>query len=148
MDAELNLARDLDRHAREHIERVGDAAIGRIFERDHAVRDLAAIDFLEDRGNRSDRDEIDALAKAMNGREMTIRILWTKERDLDRTFERARGTDQLAVNRTQPDGSQRAATQLGNACQHFFFASRVVRDDARRVFDFADLVGQFRPLVH
>ena len=75
-------ADDQMRHTHEHVERVGDPAIGRVFDRHDAEIDVAAIDLLEDGGDAADADELDRLAEALDGGEMAVTVFRAEIGDL------------------------------------------------------------------
>ena len=60
VDPQPDLGADLDaRQADEHVQGVGDPAVGRVLQGHDAELDVAAVDLLEDRGDRADRDVLD-----------------------------------------------------------------------------------------
>ena len=68
------------RHAHEHVERVGDAAVGRVFQRHHAEIDVAAVDLLEDGGDAADAHELDLLAEALDGGQVAEAVFRAQDR--------------------------------------------------------------------
>ena len=64
MDPQPDLGADLQAgQPDEHLERVDDPAVGRVLQRHEPELDVAAVDLLEDRGDRADRDVLDGLAE-------------------------------------------------------------------------------------
>ena len=60
VDPQPDLGADLEaRQADEHLQGVGDPAVGRVLQGDDAELDVTAVDLLEDRGDRADRDVLD-----------------------------------------------------------------------------------------
>ena len=67
MNAQLDFAANPHPHPREHVERVGHAAVGRVLDGHQAEIGLLAMNFLEDGGDAADGHELNALAEAMDG---------------------------------------------------------------------------------
>jgi len=70
------------RHADEHVKRVGDSAVGRVFQGHHAEVDVTAVDLLEDGGDVADRHVLDRLAESVQSGEVAEAVLGPQERDL------------------------------------------------------------------
>ena len=109
MDAQPHLGADLQvRQLDEHVERVGDPAVGRVLQRHQAELDVAAIDLLEDRRDRADRHVLDRLAKFGDRGQVAVAVLRARgRRHADRALERPRAAHQLAEDDPQasPAGS-------------------------------------------
>ena len=56
------------RQPHEHIQRVGDSAIGGVFQRHDAEIGMTAVDFLKDGRDAADPNKFDGLAKALDRR--------------------------------------------------------------------------------
>ena len=75
MNLEPDFRADLQaRQPHEHVERLGDAAVGRILERNHAEVDMAAIDLFEHRRDAADPHELDSLSEAFDGGEVAVTV--------------------------------------------------------------------------
>ena len=66
MNPQLHFAADLSWRAGEHIERIGHAAVGAVFQRHQAVVRLPTIDFIKHGADRAHRHQFHAMAKAVN----------------------------------------------------------------------------------
>ena len=81
VDPEPDLGADLQAgEPDEHLERVDDPAVGRVLQRDEAELDVPAVDLLEDRGDRADRDVLDGLAELGDGGEVAVAVLRARGR--------------------------------------------------------------------
>ena len=108
VDPQPDLGPDLQaRQPDEHLERVGDPAVGRILQRDDPELDVAAVDLLEDRGDRADRDVLDGLAELGDRGEVAVAVLRPEAGDPQRPLQRPRAAHQLAED--QPERLRRAA---------------------------------------
>jgi hypothetical protein len=67
VNAHLHLTTDANGQPRKHVERVGNAPIGRVLDRHKSIMNMAAIDLFKHGRNAADRNEIDALAETLNG---------------------------------------------------------------------------------
>ena len=118
MNTQPYLGPDLQvRKLDEHIERVGDPSVGRIFERDQAEFNVAAIDLLEDGGDRTNGDVLDAFAKFRDRRQVAVTVLWSKIRDANCPLKGSRAAHQLAKDNPQGVLRQRSlagAQDLGD----------------------------------
>ena len=74
MDPHLDLAANPHPHPREHVERVGHAAVGRVLDRHQAEIRLLAMNLLEHGGDAADRHEFDALAETMDGGQVAVAV--------------------------------------------------------------------------
>ena len=97
-----DLGADLDaRQADEHLQGVGDPAVGRVLQGHDAELDVTAIDLLEDRGDRADRDVLDGLAKLGDRGQVAIAVLRPQAGDAERLLERSRPAHQLAEDQSE-----------------------------------------------
>ena len=101
----------MHRQPGEHVERVGDAAVGRVLDRHDAEVGVPAIDLLEHRGDAADRHQLDALAEAMDGRQMAVAVGRPEIGDAQLFFQRPRAADQLAKDGADAALGERALVQ-------------------------------------
>jgi hypothetical protein len=142
LNAQPNLGADLElRQPDEHVEGIGDAAIGGIVQRDHPKVGMAAVDLLEDRRDTADLHELDGLAEAFDGRDVAKAILGAKIGDLEHLLQRARAAHDLAED--GPDGLRVERTLVGleHVVQHFLFSCWGKDFRSVIVLEFADLGG-------
>ena len=98
-----DLGTDLElRHPHEHVERVGDPAVGGVLQRHDAEIDVAAVDFLEHRRMLPTRDELDRLAEALDGGQVAVTVFRAEICDLEDLLQGPRAADDLAED--GPDG--------------------------------------------
>ena len=103
MNAQPNLGADLQlRQAHEHVQRVGDPAVGGVFQRHDAEIGMAAVDLLEHGGDAADAHELDRLAEALDGRQMAEAVLRAEVGDLEHLLQGPRAAHDLAED--GPDG--------------------------------------------
>ena len=130
------------RHAQEHVERVGDPAVGRVLHRHDAEIDVAAIDLLEDGGDAADAQELDRLAEALDGGEMAVTVFRAEIGDLEHLLQGPRAAHDLAEDGADGGVVERSLVllvELQDVLQHFLLAGR--REDlfAVVVLELADL---------
>ena len=135
------------RHPREHVQRVGDPAIRAVFEGDDAVVDMPAVDFLEHGGDVGHAHVLGGPAEAIDGGQVTKRILRPEKGDLLHALQRAGTADDFAVNGPNGDFRQRPLAGAKHVGKHFLLAGG--REDAVVVLglDLPDFRGQFGPFV-
>ncbi len=128
MDLQAYLCTDNQvRHAQEHLQRVGDPSIGRIFHRHHAEFDVASIHFLKDGCDIVDAEKLDRLAKALDGGQMAITVFGAKISDFQYLLKCPRAAHDLAENGADGARVERPfifLVELQDVLQHFFFAGR------------------------
>ena len=95
VDSQLHFAANPHPHPREHVERVGHAAVGRVLDRHQPEIRLLPVDFLEHGGDAADRHELDALAEAMDRRQVAETVERPEKGD-------ARLADQTTGSRWRP----------------------------------------------
>ena len=119
-----------------------DAADGGIFDRHEAEVGVAAVDFLEDRGDVGDGDVLDGGAEFFDAGEVGEGALGTEVGDAERLFEGEGAGHEFAVDRLEAGIGQRAAdgfVGLADAFEDDLFAVRGVDGGAGLMFDFADV---------
>ena len=106
MNPQADLGADLQAgQADEHFQGVGDPAVGRVFERDDAELDVPAVDLLEHRGDRADRDVFHRLAELGHRREMAVAVLRPEAGDPEGPLQGPRPAHQFPKD--QPEGFRR-----------------------------------------
>jgi hypothetical protein len=80
MNSQLDFATNSDRHSNKVFERVGNATVRRVFQRDKAILSVTPIDLFKDCTNAADGEHFDAGAKTMDRGEVTVGVGWTQER--------------------------------------------------------------------
>ena len=108
----------------EHVERVGDPAVGRVLEGDDAELDVPPVDLFEDGGDRADRHVLDGLAKFGDGRQMAVAVLGTQAGDAQAALERPRAAHELAEDQPQGLGRERALAGGQGPRDHLVLAGR------------------------
>ena len=102
MNAQPHFGPDLQvRELDEHVEGVGDASVGRVFERHQAELDVAAIDLLEDGRDRRDRHVLDAFAKFCDRGQVAVAVFGPEIGDADGALKGPRAAHQLAEDDPQ-----------------------------------------------
>src|SRR5262249_39395572 len=100
MDSQPDFRADFDLwQPCEHVEGIGDPAVGRGFQRDNSVIRVPAVDFLEYRGDRADAQKLDRRTKPLDGGQVAEAILRAEVAHLENALERPRAAHQLPVNR-------------------------------------------------
>ena len=125
MDPQPHLRPDLQvRQLDEHVERVGDPAVGRVFQRHQSELDVAAIDLLEDRGDRADRHVLDGLAESRDRGEVAVTILRPQAGHADRPLKGPGAAHQLAEDDPQRLRRQRALARRQGLRDHLVLPGR------------------------
>ena len=104
VDRHLHFAANLQWQPREHLESVDDAAIGAVLDGDHAVFGVAAIHFLEDRGDAADGNEIGIRSETFDGCQMRKAIGGPEVHHSHALNELTRAADHFAENRADSGG--------------------------------------------
>ena len=105
---------------------------------------MAAIHFLEDRGDAADLHELHGPAEALDGCQVAEAVFGSQVGHLEHLLERARAAHELPKNGPHRCRVQRPLVRFQHVLQDFLFARR--REDfvALIVFDLADLRRQPR----
>ena len=148
VNPQRQLAADPHGRAREAVERVGDAAVGRVFHRHDAELGLAAFHFFEHGGDRADRHQLGTLAEALDGGEVAEREFGAEVGDAGRRLDAAGGADHFAEDRRGPI-RRRAARRCRRRADRALRASRCGSKTGCLPFCFARPIclGDFRPAV-
>ena len=141
-DPKADLGLDLEAGlADEHVEGVGDPAVGRVLQRDDPEVDVAAGDLLEDGGDRAERDVLDRLAEAGDRGEVAVAVLRPEAGDPELALEGAGAADQLAEDEAQGLVRERPAAGLEGAGVDLVLARGGPDVEPGRLLDPADLHG-------
>ena len=125
MDPEPDLGADLQaREPDEHVEGVDDPAVGRVLQRDDPELDVPAVDLLEDRGDRADRDVLDRLAELGDGGQVAVAVL----RARGRRPAAAAASDRRAAHQLAED---RAARSLAGSGPRLAARARAMTSSSR-----------------
>src|SRR4029079_18210421 len=148
VDAQADFGANLHlRHANEHVERIGDAAIRRVFERYDAIIRVLADHLLENGGDGRGAIVGHRLAEAFEGREVAVTVLRTQKGDALNLLDGARTRNQFAENRLQRHFLEWSLICFEYIGQDFFLAGRG-EDLAPLVrFHLADLPGDGGPTI-
>ena len=92
----------------EHVERVGDPAVGRILDRHQPKIGLLAVHFLEHGGDGAHRHQLDALPEAVHRRQVAVAVERARERRPAVLFQLPRAADDFAENGPQALGREGA----------------------------------------
>ena len=126
-NAQLHFAADFHAQPGERIERVGDPAVGRIFDRHQPVISLPTIHFLEYRRDRADRHQLDALTKAVQRGQMAIGVERAEKGDAKLLGQLPRAAENLAKNRSDAVRRQGPSTGREQVFDRRIVASREER---------------------
>ena len=118
----LHLAADPHWQAREHVQRVGDPSIGRIFHGHQAEVGMLPVDLFEDGRDGPHRDEFDRAAEAMQGGQVAITVNRPQERDPQRSHQRAATAQKFAE-----DGPHGGLGERAGGFFHDFRKGQVVK---------------------
>ena len=123
MHAEADLGPNFQaREANEHVQGVGDPAVGRVLERDQAELNVAAVDFLEDRRDRAHGDMLDRFAELGDGCQMAIAVLGAEVGDPQGALQGAAPTHHFAKDEAEGLLRQWALTRGQGARDDFLLA--------------------------
>ena len=103
----VGLRRKCRRQPCKHVQGVGHATVGRIFDRDEPVVRMASVDLLEHGRNAANGNEFHALAESMDRRQMAIAIGRTQVCDSQILFQPP--ATRLSIRGTRPERSDRPA---------------------------------------
>ena len=127
MNSQRQLAADAHVRPREAIERVRDAAVGRVFHRHDAELGLPALDLFEHGRNRADRHQLGPLAEPLDRRQMAEREFGPEIRDAQSRLHGPRAADQFAKDRPHRLIAAAArVVRLDRLLQHLRLALRIV----------------------
>ena len=148
MHPQPHLGPDLEvRQLDEHLERVGDPAVGRVLQWDHAELDVPAVDLLEDRGDRADRDMLDGLAKLGDRGQVAVAVLRAQAGDPHRPLQGPRAAHQLAEDSPQGLRRHRAPAGRERLGDHLVLARRRPDLQAPILLELADPKDDLRPSI-
>ncbi len=152
VDAQLDLADDLERRGQEHVERVVDRAFGRVLDRHDAEIGGAGFHLVEDFLHGRERQRPHRVPEVLEHRLLRERALGAEVADLQRVLLRQAGGHDLAEQAQDFLVAQRAVlvlVALQRQAQHLRLALRAVEVDrvARGVLRHADLLREVRALV-
>ena len=107
----------------EHVERVGNAAVGGVFERDEAELDVSAVHFLEHGGDRADRDVLDGVAELGDRGQMTVAVVRSQEGHAQGSLQGAAAAHELSKDEPECFRRQRTFVGRDRLRQDFFLAA-------------------------
>ncbi len=140
MNPEPNLGPNLQAgESHEHVERVGDPAVGRVLQRHDPELHVPAIHFLEHGGDRADRDMLDRFAKLGHSGEIAIAVLGSQTGDAHGPLKRAGAAHQLAEDEPKGFVGKGAAAVARGVGDHFVLAGRRPDFQALLLLQLADL---------
>ena len=146
--AELDLGPDLDvGQLDEHLERVGDPAVGRVFQGDDAELDVPPVDLLEDGGDRSDRNVLDGLAKFRHRGQVAVAVLRTQAGDAQVPLERPGSAHELAEDQAERLGGQGTLAGGQGPCDDLVLTRRRPDLHPLMMLDLSNLRGDRGPAV-
>ena len=131
----------------EHLERVGDPAVGRVLQGDDAELDVPAVDLLEDGGDRADGDVLDGLAKFRHRGQVAVAVLGTQAGDAQGPLERPGAAHQLAEDQPQRLDGKRALAGGQGPRDDLVLARRRPDLQPLMMLDLTDLRGDLGPAV-
>ncbi len=151
MNAQLDLAANLERRGDEHIERVVDRALGRILDRyDTEVR-VSRLHLFEDFADRGQRQRAHRVPEVLQHRLLRERPLRPEECDFERLLLREAGGHDLAEQPYDLLVAQRPLIARDDVAQHLRLALGLVELDGaqlvRALLRYADLLCELRALV-
>ena len=147
-DPEPDLGADLQAgEPHEHVEGVGDPAVGRVLQRDEPELDVAAVDLLEDRRDRADRDVLDRLAELGHRGEVAVAVLRPEAGHPELPLERPRAAHQLAEDQLERLQGQGPLAQLGRPGDDLVLARGRPDVEPLRLLELADLDGDLRAVI-
>src|SRR5882762_10813644 len=138
LNGQNDLRNNLQIAVHEHVERMGDNALGGILDGNNSVVCAVLADFAEDVGDRLLSGVKQAGAEAPNGGLVREGGFGSQIRDRKRFLERKRAGHDLAINGAQRFIGHRAGVQLADPMKNSALAMRSVDFFAGFEFDFAD----------
>src|SRR3972149_576325 len=142
VDLQLDLAANTDRQPGEHVQGVGDWAVGGVFDRHDAEMAVAPVDLLEHGGNAPDRCELDRLAKTPDGCQVAEAVHRTEERNPQVRQQRSASAQQFTEYRPNTTIPQRPPAEAGHPGERFLFLLETVRSLPARLLQIADFQSQ------
>src|SRR6266851_1557516 len=129
------------RQAQEHVQRIGNAAVSRVFQGDYAKIGMAPVHLFEYCGDAAYAQVFDRLPETLDSGEMTKAVFRAKVGNLENALQGTRAAHDFAEYRANRAGIERAFVGLEHVVEDFLFARR--REDFRAtvVFDRADFGG-------
>src|SRR5262249_49112962 len=109
--------------------------------------DVAAIDLLEDRGDRADRYVLDGLAELGDRGEVAVAVLRAQARHTDGPLQRSRAAHQLPEDDPQGLGRQRALAGRQGLRDHLLLPRGRPDLQTLVVLDLTDLRCDLRPTI-
>src|SRR5262249_15941631 len=135
-------------HAHEHVERVRDAAVGRVLEWDDPKLDVSPLYFLEHGRDAPHLHELDRMAESFDGGELAEAVFWPEIGNLQSLLEGARAAYDLAEDRAHRLRGKRTLVRFEHVVQDFFFADRGEYLRTVIVLELSDLGGMCSTIVN
>ncbi len=130
------------RQAHEHVERVGDAPIGGVFQGHDAKIDVAAVHLLENGGDAADTHVLDVLPKPFDGGQMAITVFRAEISDFENLLQCPRAAHDLAKDGADGGFVERPLAGIQDVLEDLFFTGRVEDFRPLIVLDLADFRRQ------